>query len=390
MIPKHIEEPIMCLHEKSFDLLIKTGLGFEKIVASRIKEYDEKTVVIPCPKNFKGLVLVKHGVHSIDELINYIKNNVVEADKIIPILAETAAEPEKIAEAAAELSKKLIKPSETFAVRTTRRGKHRFTSIDVNVVVGDYVRRVTGASVDLKHPDKIVLVEIIQDRAYISVLPGSFEYHKLSPGKKPIYGIFRKFSVIQMPYFGPKDAVRNMGRRIGREVQNFEVGELVIAPAGIVDGVQLAEFILSVEEGIRSRYEIQRRSYHRKTRKVPVKVQDIHQLVRDRYDEVIIVFEPEGKYILDVADELEKLILGSKKRVNLLFGSREGIPLGIYRFADLVIDIAPGITLSTDYAAAAGLIALATVLYNRLDRIESGAPSSGKGRETLANNGDYS
>ncbi len=376
----------MSLKEGSFDILIKTGLGFEKIVASRIKEYDEKAVVIACPRKFKGLVLVRHGEHSVDELMDYIEKNVVEADKIIPILAESPADPHKIAEIAAELAKEHIGPSETFAVRTTRRGRHNFTSIDVNIIVGDYVRRATNASVNLRYPDKIVLVEIIQDKAYISILPGSFEYHKISPGKKTIHWLFKRFAVVQMPYLGPTDAIRNMGRRIGREAQNFEIGELVIAPAGIIDGVQLAEFILSVEEGIRSRYEIQKRSYHRKTRKVPIKVQDIHQLIRDRADEVIIVFEPEGKYILDAADELQDLILKSKKRVNLLFGSREGIPLGIYRFADLVVDIAPGITLSTDYAAAAGLIALATVLYNRLDKIEGNNIGGGEGGKTLANN----
>jgi len=49
-----------------------------------------------------------------------------------------------------------------------------------------------------------------------------------------------------------------------------------------------------------------------------------------------------------------------------LFGSREGIPLGVYRYADLVIDIAPGITLSTEYAASSALIAIGTLLHEYL------------------------
>ncbi|MEB3859623.1 MAG: SPOUT family RNA methylase, partial [Desulfurococcales archaeon] len=54
------------------------------------------------------------------------------------------------------------------------------------------------------------------------------------------------------------------------------------------------------------------------------------------------------------------------RRVNVLVGSRVGVPLGIYRFADLVVDVAPGITLSTEYAASAALIAFATLLHDRL------------------------
>ena len=348
-----------------YDILIKTGLGFEKIVASRILELDRDAVVVPSPHGFKGLVLVKAGSLSKDELLRKIRDEVVEADKIIPIMICSKADPRKICEDIKQLASQGIAPSESFAVRTTRRGKHNFTSIDVNVIVGDCVRKATGALVNLKYPDKIVLVEIIQDNAYISILPGSFEYHKLSPEKKELTELFRRIAVVQMPYLGPIDSVIVMGKRIGREIQNFEVRELVISPTGVTEAYPLAKFIESVIEGINSRYEIQHKSYHRKVHKVPVYLMDLHQLVRDRYNEVIIVFEPEGKYISDVADELEKLVLRSNKRINLLFGSREGIPPGVYRYADLVVDIAPGITLSTEYAAAAGLIALATILYDR-------------------------
>jgi len=48
--------------------------------------------------------------------------------------------------------------------------------------------------------------------------------------------------------------------------------------------------------------------------------------------------------------------------VSFLFGSREGIPKGIYRLADLVIDLAPAITLPTEVAAPAALTAIYTAL----------------------------
>lgn len=346
-----------------YNILIKTSLGFEKIVASRTLELDPEADVLPKPLGFKGLVLVKNGKYSKEELVDLIMKNVVEAEKILPIDKATIADPYIICEEIKDIVAEKINDNESFAVKTTRRGKHSFTSLDANIIIGDCVRRYTGASVNLRFPDKIIYVEIIGRIAYISIMPGSVEYHKYSPNKKELYRLFSRIAVVQMPYLGPLDSVAVMGKRIGREVQNFEVKELVIAPIGIVEAYPLARFIESIVEGIESRYEVQVKSYHRKAHKVPVYLMDLHQLVRDRSGEVIIVFEPEGKYIGDVKEELVELILKSKKRVNLLFGSRTGIPVGVYRYADLVVDIAPGITLSTDYAAAAGLIALATVIY---------------------------
>jgi len=212
-------------------------------------------------------------------------------------------------------------------------------------------------------------------------VPGSFEWKKMRPGKNPVYRLFRRVAVVQMPYLGPLDACRNMGVRIGREIQNFEVRELVVAPMGLVRARELAEFLAGIFEGIESRYQVQARSYHRRVERVPVYVQDIHQLVRDRRGEPIIVLEPEGEPVSQVADELWELVRRGG-RVNVMVGSREGIPLGVYRYADLVVDIAPGITLSTDYAAAAALIALATVLHERLGGLDEDSGSSGgPGRE---------
>jgi len=369
-------------------ILVKTQLGLERVAAARIQEELPWLQAKANPEGFRGLVLV-YGCRGGED--KSIEERVPEADRVIPIMVEAPARPEKIAKAAAKLPKNMIGPDECFAVRTVRRGKHDFTSIDVNVVVGDAVRRETGACVNLSYPDKIVQVEIIRDKAYISILPGNVEWKKMRPGKHPVSKLFSKISIVQMPYLGPLDACRNMGVRVGREIQNFEVKELVVAPAGIVDARQLAEFLNGVFEGIESRYRIQKKSYHRKPRKVPVYLQDIHQLVRDRSREPIIVLEPEGEPVSKVADKLWEIFRRSK-RVNVLVGSREGIPLGIYRFADLVVDVAPGITLSTEYAAAAALIAFASVLHDRLGETEDeegGDNTSGGERgETEAPDGD--
>lgn len=353
-------------------VILKTVLGMEKVAASYVEDIDPSAVVTPSPSGFRGLVLVKPSIDK-HELAERVRREVPEVENIVVAEACSRAEPEEIARRAAELARGRISPDESFAVRTVRRGRHSFTSIDVNVVVGDAVRRATGASVNLTRPDKVVLVEIINDKAFISILPGSAFWKKMRPGKYPLYKLFRRISVVQMPYLGPLDACRTMGVRVGREVQNFEVGELVVAPIGLVDARQLAEFLQGVFEGIESRYSIQRRSYGRHVHRVPVRLQDLYQLVRSRKDEVLIVFEPEGEPVSKVAGRLYEL-LRRGRRINMLFGSREGIPEGVYRFADLVVDIAPGITLSTEYAAAAALVAVSSVVHDMLaEEQESGA-----------------
>ena len=356
-------------------VLLKTVLGMENVAASYVKEIDPQAEVRVAPGGFRGLVLVKPSIDK-HEFARLVAEKVPEVENIVVAEACTKAEPRSIAEAAARLAREQVTSDETFAVRTVWRGRHSFTSIDVNVVAGDAVRKATGASVNLTRPDKVVLVEIINDKAFISVMPGSAFWKKMKPGKYPVYKLFRRISIVQMPYLGPLDACRTMGVRVGREVQNFEVGELVVAPIGLIDARQLVEFLQGVFEGIESRYEIQRRSYGRKAHRVPVRLQDLYQLVRSRMREPIIVFEPEGEPISKVADKLYDIVR-SARRVNMLFGSREGIPEGVYRFADLVVDIAPGITLSTEYAAAAALTALATVLHDRL--AASGAEAEGQG-----------
>ncbi len=349
-------------------ILVKTGLGMENLVSARILEEAPWLKPVPSPRGFRGLVLV-YNCKDREGDASLISERVVEADRIIKIDSVTRADLQEMAKTASELAQNAIASDECFAVRTTRRGTHGFTSIQVNVVVGDAVRRATGACVNLDMPDKIVLVEILGDEAFISIYPGSFEWKKMRPGKNPVVKLFRKISVAQMPYLGPLEACKNMGIRIGREVQNFEVKELVVAPVGAVEALQLAEFLRGVFEGIESRFEIQRRSYHRRPWKVPVYVQDLHQLVRSRWREPIIVMEPEGEHISKVAGDLWRMFRSSR-RINILVGAREGIPLGIYRHADLVVDIAPGVTLSTDYAAAGALIAIATVLHDKIPEMD--------------------
>ena len=346
------------------ELIVKTPLDLEKIAAERIRELDPEARLSVKPRGFKGLVIVE-SCRDRRRLMERILDEVPEAEAVIPVDVEVGAELEEIREAAVRLAERKLSGDESFAVKTVRRGSHRFRSIDVNVVVGAAVQETLGAPVNLDNPDKIIQVEIIMDRAGISVLEGSSGWRKMTPGKRPSTRFFRRVSVAQMPYLGTREGAREIGARIGRAVQAYEVRELVITPHKPVDAFLLSSFIDGVREGVESRYQIQLRSYGREVRRVEVMVQDLYQLVRERRGEVMVVFEPEGLQLRDASQRLREL-MAKKTRINFLFGSREGIPKGVYRMADLVVDLAPGITLPTELAAPSGLTAVYTAL-NMMD-----------------------
>ncbi|MDJ0269700.1 MAG: SPOUT family RNA methylase [Aigarchaeota archaeon] len=341
-------------------LLVKTPLGLEEIAAARILEIDQDARLVAKPRGLEGLVVVKECDNHV-ELARRIEEEVHEAEHVIVFERVVEARLEEMEKAARELARDRIKPEESFAVRTVRRGSHDYRSVDVNVRVGAAVAEATGAAVNLDFPDKIVQVEILHGVAGIAVVDGRSEWRKMDRGKSPSARFFKRLAVVQMPYIGSLKGARELGARIGRAAQAYEVRELVIAPNKPCDAFQLAEFIQGIAEGIESRYEVQRKSYARHVEKVPVSVQDLYQLVRDRRGEPLIVFEPEGQELSKAAHRLGEII-SRGGRVNLLFGSREGIPKGVYRAADLVIDLAPAITLPTELAAPAALTAIYTAL----------------------------
>ena len=347
----------------SIKLLLKTPRGLERVAASRVKELFERAKVSVTPHGFKGLVLVELPSEE-DHAREIISREVLEAEKVLQVLAECKADLKDIAEAASAVARHHIRPEESFAVRTTRRGTHSFTSIDVNVRVGAAVQDIVGAPVNLTYPDKILWVEIIGDKAYISVTDGREERKKTYPGKPNVRTLLGKICVAQMPYTGPLEAVKRVGIRIGRAAQTFELRELVIAPFKPIDAETLATFIEGVLEGIKSRLEIQRRTYAHEVRKVDVVVQDMYQFVRDRRGEPLIVTSTRGRAVSELADEICRLFMTSR-RVNVLIGAREGIPTGIFRAASLVVDVAPGITISTDHALTAIITALMNAVIAR-------------------------
>ncbi len=347
------------------DLIVKTPKGLEDVVASHIEEFLRERgvsgVVRPRPYGLLGIVIVEQIGDLKHELSEHLKRNVPEASRILVVEKTVRASLDEICSAVSEVAKKYVSSSDTFAIRTTRRGEHDFTSVDVNVRAGKVVQEVTGAEVDLEHPDKAIYVEIFHDRAAICIVDGREEYKKMVPGKPVVLPVLRKMCIVQMPYTGSLDAVRKMGVRIGRAAQTFEVGELYVAHYKPVSADELLTFLQGVKEGIESRYEIQKRTYGRPVHKVPVYVYNMYQYVREHRDEPIIVTDPKGQYVMHVKDKLSE-IFTKHERVHVIIGAREGIPVGIFRFATLVVDLIPQVTIATDYALTSTVIAFLAAL----------------------------
>ncbi len=92
--------------------------------------------------------------------------------KIFGIASTAVSEKKKLdleenAEYIAELWRNKLGSDKSFAVRVKRKGKHDFTSMDAAKIIGKSVREVTGARVDLKNPDKEIIIEIRDDSIYI-------------------------------------------------------------------------------------------------------------------------------------------------------------------------------------------------------------------------------
>jgi thiamine biosynthesis protein ThiI len=83
-----------------------------------------------------------------------------------PAVKTTSTLPE-ISALALKLSKNLLTKEKSFAIRTTRTGKHEFTSQEVAIHIGNDLVKSTSARVDLTYPDVELFIEIRDQHAYL-------------------------------------------------------------------------------------------------------------------------------------------------------------------------------------------------------------------------------
>jgi len=75
---------------------------------------------------------------------------------------------DKISKLALQLAKKTIKSSDSFAIRATRADKTlAFTSQELEIKIGDQIRKATKAKVNLSHPDKTIFISASKLKTYI-------------------------------------------------------------------------------------------------------------------------------------------------------------------------------------------------------------------------------
>jgi len=341
-------------------VILKTELGMEKYVANTLNVDCE---IEGAPKGFQGLVLLKNC----DDPKEALKKALEMPEVIRGMTAEvcTKADLDYLKEAAKKLAKKL--EGKRFAVRTVRRGRHDFTSLQVNAELGSTILSETSnTKVDLSDPEAVLMVEIIGDEAYLAVVEPSYAGLKKMKNKRDVKRLFSKLVVVQEPYLGPRKSIEELGKRLGRVLQSFSVKEYYFGLIEEVDALELAELVKAVNEGARARYS-QAAKAERDVKKVSLKVFDMYHLVASRSKrDLVIVFEPEGKSFEEVEEELGRALVRAK-RVKAFLGSRKGVPMGMYRFADFVVDVAPGEVLSTETALAAALESLAVAYLKGLE-----------------------
>lgn len=136
------------------ELILKTPLGLEKVAADHLSEKYPDLILSVKPHGLEGLTIVEKSSDK-HALINYILREAPEIESIVDVDVETKADLRSIIGAARNIAREMISKEDSFAVRTIRRGKHSFTSLDVNAGVGAVVQKETGAHVNLDSPDKV-------------------------------------------------------------------------------------------------------------------------------------------------------------------------------------------------------------------------------------------
>jgi thiamine biosynthesis protein ThiI len=86
----------------------------------------------------------------------------------VSLATKVKADISEICKAALRVAKKVLAPSMSFAVRTSRVGKHTFSSRDVNVEVGSAIlSKFKDVHVDLSNPDREIFIEVRERDAYV-------------------------------------------------------------------------------------------------------------------------------------------------------------------------------------------------------------------------------
>ena len=160
--------------------LVTTKPGFEPQLREELNKLPIKKKVLWTP--FRGILeILSQNPY---EFLNTIKENENRGNlkfllRIVPLEVECHADIDEIKNAVSILinKKKECLKNKSFVVRCNRRGSHRFTSEEIEKIIGRYILdnfEELNLRVNLKNWDFKVNIEILQDKCYVSIFHDDF------------------------------------------------------------------------------------------------------------------------------------------------------------------------------------------------------------------------
>jgi len=193
---------------------------------------------------FKGNLLVECS-SSADLIAAVRKNDTKYIGRVFPV--EKSVKISKNRESLMRIFEEILhsgnlRKGETFVVRCRRRGRHNFTSQDVERELGALLEKASGAIVDLKKPLKVVTVQIFQDKAFIGI---SRTDEIIAKEIK----VFKKYKSGERPLTRAEHKIREAIEVFNLEIKrDFRVLDLGAAPGGWTKVLaELADTVVAVD-----------------------------------------------------------------------------------------------------------------------------------------------
>jgi tRNA(Ser,Leu) C12 N-acetylase TAN1 len=178
---------------------------------------------------FKGNLLVKSNEDK-DKIIATFRNaetkyigRVYPVDSMIKI-SKGKESIMKLYEALIRLGK--LQSGDKYLVRCRRRGSHSFSSNEVERELGALIGKATGATVNLRDPEKVVTVQIFQDIAFIGIT----DFENIIAKS---LGVGRKYKKGERPFTRAEHKIREAIEAFNLKIDpDYEVLDLGASPGG--------------------------------------------------------------------------------------------------------------------------------------------------------------
>jgi thiamine biosynthesis protein ThiI len=141
----------------------ETRKRFESILVNNIKNALNNQNISNKNKNERGRIYIY--TPQIRKSINVLKK-IFGITSVSPAV-QTKSDFNSISKIARDITKEKLNNKTSFAIRTTRTGKHDFSSQDVAIHVGNEIVKTTKANVNLTKPDFELFIEIRNDNAFL-------------------------------------------------------------------------------------------------------------------------------------------------------------------------------------------------------------------------------